>query len=296
MTTVKSPFPYFGGKRRIARQVWQRLGNVSAYVEPFAGSLAVLLANPKEYGCIETVNDVDCLVANFWRSISLFPAKVLEYVQAPWSEKEFNSRCKFIFGKDLTRLGTMLEGSIDGCDPQLAGMWAWCVCMDIAGPLFMKGRPRMHTGRGQGFMSKSGRLNPAKMVDGLHQRLKDVRVLCRDWRDALAPACTTFHGVSGIFFDPPYGVEDRKCCYRIDSREIAGDVRKWCIEHDRDQNMRIALCGYEGEHNALEDRGWTKESWVAGNCMGREKDGNGTRERIWFSPSCLGQQSLPGLD
>lgn len=43
---LKSPFVWFGGKRRVADQVWAALGDVDNYVEPFAGSLAVLLGRP----------------------------------------------------------------------------------------------------------------------------------------------------------------------------------------------------------------------------------------------------------
>ena len=57
---LKAPFPYFGGKSRVALQVWERFGDVANYVEPFAGSLAVLLGRPTEPKT-ETVNDLDCL-------------------------------------------------------------------------------------------------------------------------------------------------------------------------------------------------------------------------------------------
>lgn len=40
--------------------IWERLGDPVNYVEPFAGSLAVLLARPTEPR-IETVNDLDCV-------------------------------------------------------------------------------------------------------------------------------------------------------------------------------------------------------------------------------------------
>lgn len=33
---LKAPFPWFGGKRRVAPIVWERLGNVDVYCEPFA--------------------------------------------------------------------------------------------------------------------------------------------------------------------------------------------------------------------------------------------------------------------
>ena len=43
---LSAPFPYFGGKRRAAATVWRALGDPSGYVEPFAGSAAILLARP----------------------------------------------------------------------------------------------------------------------------------------------------------------------------------------------------------------------------------------------------------
>ena len=42
---MKAPFPWFGGKARIAPMVWERFGNVANYIEPFFGSGAVLLAH-----------------------------------------------------------------------------------------------------------------------------------------------------------------------------------------------------------------------------------------------------------
>ena len=43
MSNPKAPFPWFGGKSRVAHIVWDRFGNVPNYVEPFFGSGAVLL-------------------------------------------------------------------------------------------------------------------------------------------------------------------------------------------------------------------------------------------------------------
>lgn len=55
--TLKAPFPWFGGKSLAASLIWERLGDVPNYVEPFFGSGAVLLARPHEPG-IETINDL----------------------------------------------------------------------------------------------------------------------------------------------------------------------------------------------------------------------------------------------
>lgn len=53
---MKAPFPWFGGKSRAAPLMLERLGNVPNYVEPFAGSLAVLLNRPEGPGRNETIN------------------------------------------------------------------------------------------------------------------------------------------------------------------------------------------------------------------------------------------------
>jgi DNA adenine methylase len=43
MEQLEAPFPWFGGKRKVASLVWARFGEVVNYVEPFFGSGAVLL-------------------------------------------------------------------------------------------------------------------------------------------------------------------------------------------------------------------------------------------------------------
>ncbi|GAA1707728.1 DNA adenine methylase [Fodinicola feengrottensis] len=62
---VKPPFAYYGGKTRIAARIAERMPAHQHYVEPFAGSLAVLLA--KRPAAMETVNDLDGDLMLFWR-------------------------------------------------------------------------------------------------------------------------------------------------------------------------------------------------------------------------------------
>ncbi len=73
---IKAPFPWFGGKSRAAPLIWSRLGEVDNYVEPFAGSLAVLLGSPR-IARTETVNDKDGFIANFWRAVAADPNAVV---------------------------------------------------------------------------------------------------------------------------------------------------------------------------------------------------------------------------
>ena len=77
--TLAAPFPYFGGKSLACETVWAALGDPENYVEPFAGSAAMLLGRPN-VGKVETISDADGLVANFWRAVSLDAAEVARHV------------------------------------------------------------------------------------------------------------------------------------------------------------------------------------------------------------------------
>jgi len=46
VTDFPQIFPYFGGKGRVAAEVWRRFGPCDGVLDPFAGSLAVHLRNP----------------------------------------------------------------------------------------------------------------------------------------------------------------------------------------------------------------------------------------------------------
>lgn len=82
---MQPPFPWFGGKSRVSGLVWERLGNVPNYVEPFFGSGAVLLNRPHDPGT-ETVNDIDGYVANFWRALQADPEAVAQWCDWPVNE------------------------------------------------------------------------------------------------------------------------------------------------------------------------------------------------------------------
>lgn len=111
---------------------------------------------------------------------------------------------------------------------------------------------------------------------------------CLEVMASLAPA-----SFAAIITDPPYGggAGRQMGIYANDSGTVADDVRAWCLERGDDPKMRIALCGYEGEHEALESAGWSAVAWKAHGGRGNQGDGRGRankhRERIWFSPACV---------
>jgi len=86
-----APFPYFGGKRSIAEDVWKRLGAPKQYIEPFCGSAAMLLAAPSP-AALEVICDGSGFIANFWRAVKHQPATVAEHADYPVSHIDLGAR------------------------------------------------------------------------------------------------------------------------------------------------------------------------------------------------------------
>jgi len=130
----KAPFPWFGGKSKAAPLVWSLLGDVEHYVEPFAGSLAVLLNRPhpcnRPYHS-ETVNDLDGFIVNAWRAIAQFPDEVAEAASWPVSEACKTARQIALLKWRQEVALERLAGDATWCDPVMAGWWLWAVAVQI---------------------------------------------------------------------------------------------------------------------------------------------------------------------
>ena len=131
----RAPFPWFGGKSRAVNIVWPQLGVVRNYVEPFAGSLACLFLRPKESlhptrPNIETVNDIDCFVANFWRSCQQAPDGVAYWADWPVCEADLHARHDWLVFKTADWRQRMHRDP-DYYDIKVAGWWVWGICQWI---------------------------------------------------------------------------------------------------------------------------------------------------------------------
>jgi len=336
--TLRAPFPYFGGKRRVADLVWSRLGDTPNYVEPFAGSLAVLLGRPSNPR-IETVNDLDAYVANFWRALSADPDLVAQWADWPVNEADLHARHTWLMQQQAAGFRERMMSDPEYYDPQVAGWWVWGISQWIGSgwcrtdrttdeswrgrfdrqPKVDHKRPRLDrggrgvsrqipclhgdsgaTGRGVRASALARRGGLYAWMSELADRLRNVRVCCGDWKRILGPSPTTCIGTTAVLLDPPYGAAAERTAriYAMDSMTIADDVRRWCQEHADDPNLRIALCGYVGEHDELEAQGWDVVAWKAHG--GYAKNDNAAKERIWFSPACLSadvdaQQTITGV-
>src|SRR2546430_907842 len=123
MDNLKAPFPWFGGKSRVADVVWARFGDVPNYVEPFAGSLAVLLGRPHEPRT-ETVNDKDCYLANFWRALAADPEQLAHWADWPVNEADLHARHSWLVNSTKDWRARM-KTDPDYYDVKIAGWWVW---------------------------------------------------------------------------------------------------------------------------------------------------------------------------
>ena len=127
---LKAPFPWFGGKSRAANLIWPRFGNVPNYVEPFAGSLAVLLRRPHAPRN-EIVNDLDCYVANAWRAMKFAPDEVSQFCDWPVNEADLHARHRWLHAQAEFR--ERMKNDPDYFDARVAGFWIWGVSCWIGG-------------------------------------------------------------------------------------------------------------------------------------------------------------------
>lgn len=305
----KPPFPWFGGKSAVADRVWAAMGDVENYVEPFFGSGAVLFMRPGGAGKVETVNDADGFVANFWRALKAAPDAVAEHADNPVNEADLHARHLWLLGQ-RERITERLMGDPDFFDAKVAGWWAWGLCCWIGsgwcsgrGPWTVEdgvmvnrklphlgdagrgvNRKRPHLGdAGQGINRKRPELLVSKGVNRggslpeylseLSARLSRVRVCCGDWFRVVGNSVTFKHGTTGVFLDPPYADTAKRTddLYAVDCAQVAHDVRRWAIELGERPDMRIVLAGYEGEHEM--PASWRVEAWKAAGGYGSQADG-----------------------
>jgi site-specific DNA-adenine methylase len=323
--TLAAPFPYFGGKSLACETVWAALGDPENYVEPFAGSAAMLLGRPN-VGKVETINDADGFVANFWRAVSLDAAEVARHVDWPTNEADLIARHSWLVRNAPSFLLQRLEADPDYYDAKVAGWWCWGACNWIGsgwcsgtgpwqhdGEKLVDARKLPHLGNagrgvnrqlphlgnaGRGVnrqlphLGNAGQGRSAYIYEwfaALMDRTRGVRVAVGDWQRVLTDSVTVRHGLTGVFLDPPYTKGAMDYAAGGVGGELADKVRAWCAKNGNDKRLRIVLCGHAGEHDALLQEGWHLRAWTArkGYASTDEAVENSASETLWCSPHCV---------
>lgn len=297
-------FPFFGGKRKVASLVWDRFGDVANYVEPFAGSLAVLMGRPsshKWWDKIESVNDADCFISNFWRAITDDPEAVALAASYPVNEADLTARHLFLVNNRAEFTAKMFSDP-NYFDVKIAGWWLWGICQYIGADWctgvggFTGSDEKSFTNGGNvpGVYNKMPMMSGMHPGKGIHRRLggmtenvidskinailadcvkvanrtRNVRVACGNWDRVLNQVAEPAAGhTTGIFFDPPYDPDERrKDIYAVESDTSAPvhvQVRDWALAKTDRPDLRIIYCGYStpAEDALFEAAGWEGVRW-----------------------------------
>lgn len=193
---MKPPFAYYGGKTRLAARIAALLPEHRHYVEPFAGSLAVLLA--KQPSKLETVNDIDQNLMVFWRVLRDQPEDL-----AALAALTPHSRAEYAADQDIDSAPTDLE--------RARRVWV----------LLSQGRMSTLRTTGWRFYADPGGTS-TPMPGYLHGyvermpraawRLRRVSLECRPAFDVIRDYGR--HGEVCIYADPPYLGSTRAVGYR----------------------------------------------------------------------------------
>lgn len=267
---MRSPFPYFGGKQGMARAIVSLIPEHRVYIEPFAGSLAVLMAKPPSR--FEIVNDLDGALVTFWRVLRDRPED-LERVCAltPHARVEY------------------ADADLDVCDVddlEMARRFWVRVNQSFAKTSGRRTGWSITTARTQAIpASVANRIGRFAQVA---ERLANVTIESCDaigLIDRLATADTV------IYADPPYLHSARSTGWRSSDGQGGGDYR---CEMTDDDHRRLAevlhatpatviLSGYPSPlYDELFGDWWHADRAVTSYSSNARTAGRGARtERIW---------------
>jgi len=175
---------YYGGKWRLAPWIISHFPPHQNYVEPCGGAASVLLQKPRSP--LETYNDLDGNVVNFFRVLRDQPAELIRKIRlTPWARAEY-------------------ELSLELCEDEVE--WArrfWVMCwFAVAGQ--PSGWRRMHK-RDSRFRVLTQDIQELDLM-GIAKRLLEVQIECDN---ALTVIQDYPKGDSLVYFDPPYVMETR---------------------------------------------------------------------------------------
>lgn len=267
--TLKPPFAYFGGKTTLAPQIAALLPEHEHYVEPFAGSLAVLLA--KKPSSAETVNDLDGDLMTFWRVLRDRPEE-LERACALTP----HSRAELEVAKDLD-----VEDEVER-----------------ARRVFVRlTQSRSHSMKQTGWWWKRqpGPQAPARSVDRFSQRIAKVAgrlaEVSLEHRDALD--VIRDYGAEPtvcLYVDPPYLGSTRATNYRVEM--LDDDAHRTFADALNECKASVVLSGYDSPLYAELFDGWHRKDLAAPTTLSGDTD----RTEVLWSNRPIGTPDLFSFD
>lgn len=279
-STARSPFPWFGGKQKLADDILSLFPAHNVYVEVFGGGASVLLS--KAPGKLDVYNDLDEGLVNFFRCLRDHPAELVARLElTPYSRREW----------ELARESYLVEP-----DPvERARLFYVIAAGSFAG---FAARDNGQAGRGWGGerlgrMHLSRAASTANRVDNIWrfvQRMRLVQVDCLDWRKCLE----RYDEPNALFYlDPPYVPATRRAGGY--THELTTDDHAELVDRVLALKGVAIISGYDHALYAplVERGGFTRHEHGVWATAARMEPGGDRRrtEVVWASP----RASLPTL-
>lgn len=225
---------YPGAKNRLASWICGYIPEHKVYLEPFAGSLAVLFN--KERCHIETANDLNGEIVNFFRVLRDNPEELKRLIElTPYSRKEY----------DLSYEAA--EDDIERARRYCVRCWQGFGCTNV-----------YHNGFKNGQQTKSP--NPARAWSELPETLKLAAERLKGVQIENLPAVELIKRYDTkdvfIYADPPYLLSTRK--NHLYKHEMTDADHVELLEALLHHPGKVLISGYDNElyNNMLE--GWYK--------------------------------------
>lgn len=267
---MKPPFVYFGGKTTLADRIVALLPEHKHYVEPYCGSLAVLLA--KEPSRLETVNDIDGDLMLFWRVLRDRPEELIRAAAlTPHSRAELKNAYDLPDDDDLERARRV-----------------WVILSQGRG-----GTLRASKTGWRYFVKPLSTAMPT-YLDAYVERMAEVCERLRSVSLECLPALEIIekygaHSDVCLYVDPPYEGSTRPLtwdAYRYEMRAEA-DHRE-LLAALQACKAAVVLSGYPSELYAEMLDGWDSCRWTAFTGQATEHDAVRSRRRtevVWSNRS-----------
>lgn len=253
--------PYFGGKQMLADRIVIHFPAHGHYVEPFAGSLSVLLAKPQSK--METVNDLDGDLINFWRVLRDRTEDLIRVCQAtPHSRAEHDTSYDLDHADEVERARRVWVQLTQGRGGTRRKT-GWRNYEDPAGSsVSMPGYLR-------GYVD---RMPPAV------QRLRDVSLECRPAVEMIRAYGE--HSDVLIYADPPYLGTTRSSRQYVVEMSHA-DEHEELAEALRHCSAAVVLSGYSSALYEDLYRGWYRVEMDA--FTGQSGKAGARTEVLWLN-------------
>lgn len=272
-STARSPFPWFGGKQRLADDIISFFPPHRVYVEVFGGGASVLLS--KAPSTLDVYNDREDGLVGFFRCLRDEPDRLVPLLElTPYSRTEF-LECvdTWRFVADPVERARRFYVAVSQC------FGGHAVKDDRSGKRGWGGARlgRMHLSRAASTKNRVDHI--WRFVD----RMRSVQIDNLDWRACL----DRYDSPDTVFYlDPPYVPATRRSGGY--THELTLDDHEELVARVLDLDGVAVISGYEHETYApLVDAGFTRREfsvWSTAAQRSVSRDRDRRTEVVWASP------------